>query len=720
MRAPETTLPGLRDEVLDGTVEEVTFRSSDGRFAVVRMSRRNEAFVAIGDFGELATGESLRLHGRWSKHAVHGDRFRVSSFTPIVPTTRAGIVRYLGSGLVPGIGKALAERLVARFGEHTLEVITQEASRLQEVEGIGRRRALAISEAVRSRRDEADRLAFLHGLGLGPALSRKILQRYGEGVARVLREDPYLVAEQIPGVGFKIADRVGLAVGIGRDDPRRAQGAVLHLLAKAADDGHVFVEREDLARSAERLDVPLSRAHEAVDALAERGLIVLEEDACYPPPLHAAERLVAEVLARLARPRRPERRSDEVLRRATEGLAMSDEQRAAVRAAIDEGLLVLTGGPGTGKTTTVRALVQAQLLLGRKVLLAAPTGRAAKRLTEATGQEARTIHRLLEWNPATGRFQRDASSPLEADLVLVDEASMLNVQLAASLVDAIAASSRLVLVGDVDQLPPVGPGQVLREVLTSEVGRTVRLTQVFRQAHESAIVRGAHAVLRGEVPEASPPGEPGEGDLFVVRARQTDRILALVEQLQSRIVKTYGLDPKRDVMVLAPTRKGPLGTQTLNERLQRALNPMADPSRLGMLFPGDKVMQLSNDYDRDVYNGDLGTVTRVEGGMTFVDVEGRELQYRIDDLDALTLAYASTVHKVQGSELPAVVIVLHGSHHVLLSRALLYTALTRAKRLAVLVGDPVAIARAATNAVAYESNSRLAWRLANAASRAEA
>ncbi|MCB9612570.1 MAG: ATP-binding domain-containing protein [Sandaracinus sp.] len=260
----------------------------------------------------------------------------------------------------------------------------------------------------------------------------------------------------------------------------------------------------------------------------------------------------------------------------------------------------------------------------------------------------------------------------------------------------------------------------MREVLTSEVGCTVRLTQVFRQAHESAIVRGAHAVLRGEVPEASPPGEPGEGDLFVVRARQTDRILALVEQLQSRIVKTYGLDPKRDVMVLAPTRKGPLGTQTLNERLQRALNPMADPSRLGMLFPGDKVMQLSNDYDRDVYNGDLGTVTRVEGGMTFVDVEGRELQYRIDDLDALTLAYASTVHKVQGSELPAVVIVLHGSHHVLLSRALLYTALTRAKRLAVLVGDPVAIARAATNAVAYESNSRLAWRLANAASRAEA
>jgi exodeoxyribonuclease V alpha subunit len=718
VRAQGPTLPGLRDalrdEVVDGTVEEISFRSSDGGFAVVRFSRRDTTFVGVGDFGELAVGESLRLHGRWSKHPVHGERFRVNSFTPIVPTTRAGIVRYLGSGLVPGVGKALAERLVARFGAETLDVITTQSGRLTEVEGIGRRRATAIADAVRVRKDEAERMSFLHGLGLGPALSRKILQRYGDAVGRVLREDPYLVAEQIPGIGFKIADRVGLAVGIGHDDPRRAQGAVLHVLARAADDGHVFLERSEIARAAERLEVPGARAREAIDALAARKLVVIDEDAVYPPPLFEAERLVAVALARLARPRAAEPRADEVLRRATESLALSDEQRAAVRAAVDEGLLVLTGGPGTGKTTTVRALVEAQLLLDRRVLLAAPTGRAAKRLSEATGHEARTIHRLLEWNPMTGRFQRDASSPLEADVILVDEASMLNVQLAASLVDAIAPSSRLVLVGDVDQLPPVGPGQVLREVLSSEVGRTVRLTEVFRQARQSAIVRGAHAVLRGESPEPSPPGEPGDGDLFVVRARSPERIAALVEELQARIVASYGLDPRRDVMVLAPTRKGPLGTEALNLRLQRSLNAAADPEKLGALFPGDKVMQLSNDYDRDVYNGDLGTVTRVEGGITYVDVDGREVKYAIGDLDSLALAYASTIHKVQGSELPAVVIVLHGSHHVLLTRALLYTALTRAKRLAVIVGDPSALARAAANAVAYESNSRLARRLVHA------
>ncbi|MBX3247618.1 MAG: ATP-dependent RecD-like DNA helicase [Myxococcales bacterium] len=720
MRAT-SELPALREEVVDGVVEEVMYRSKDGRFTVAVFSpqsrAREQPFVAVGDLGELALGETLRLHGRWSKHAVHGERFRVSSFTPIVPTTKAGIVRYLGSGLIDGIGKRLAERLVARFGDETLDVIATQSGRLREVEGIGKRRATAISEAVRSRRDEAEQLSFLHGLGLGPALARKIRERYRDAATRVLRDDPYLVAEEVAGIGFRTADRIGEAVGISRDDPRRAAGAVLHLLARAADDGHVFLERSTLREAAERLDVPPARAEEAVDTLAGRGMVQLDEDAVYAPPLFTAERAVARRLAALARPRTPERHADRAMALATRGAeALSEEQRAAVRCSLDEGLLVLTGGPGTGKTTTVRTLVRAQLALERRVLLCAPTGRAAKRLAEATGAEAKTIHRLLEWNPMTGRFMRDEGAPLDADVILVDEASMLNLQLAASLTAAIAPSSRLVLVGDVDQLPPVGAGQVLREVIASEIGRTVRLTEVFRQAQKSAIVRGAHAVLRGEVPEPSPPGEPGEGDLFIIKAPDAQRIGDVVVQLLERMAVRYGVDPRRDVMVLAPTRRGVVGAEGLNERLQRALNAEVDPSRLGSLFPGDKVMQLSNDYERDVYNGDLGLVTRVEGGMTFIDVDGRELQYRVTDLDALTLAYASTIHKVQGSEFPAVVVVLHPSHHLLLSRALLYTALTRAKRLAVIVGDPRAIARAARNADAYESNSRLARRLRQASS----
>jgi len=373
--------------------------------------------------------------------------------------------------------------------------------------------------------------------------------------------------------------------------------------------------------------------------------------------------------------------------------------------------MVLTGGPGTGKTTTVKAIVAAQQALGRRIFLAAPTGRAAKRLAEATGSEARTLHRMLEWTPATGGFRKDASDPLDAEVILVDEASMLNLQLADHLLQAVAPSSRLIFVGDVDQLPPVGAGHVLRDVIASEQGHLVRLQEVFRQAQESAIVRGAHAILRGDLPEPTTPHTKGTGDLFFVKARDPEKIAQRLLEIMSRVAKSYGLDPRNDVQVLVPMRRGSLGTERLNVLLQKAMNPNANPERPGSLQPGDKVMQLKNDYDRDVFNGDLGTVRRVDGGITYIEVDGREVKYPIDDLDALTLAYASTVHKVQGSEFPAVVVLLHGSHHVLLGRALIYTAVTRAKGLAVLLGDPSAFQKAVRNADAYDVNSTLAGRL---------
>ncbi|MBW2717303.1 MAG: AAA family ATPase [Deltaproteobacteria bacterium] len=497
----------------------------------------------------------------------------------------------------------------------------------------------------------------------------------------------------IRGIGFRTADRIAEALGIAGDDLRRVQGGVLHLIGKAVDEGHVFATRPQLHDGLEQLDVPSEALEDALQQLQARGLVTIEDDAVYPPLLHRAEVTVAGALAALAnRPKvkQPLKTYDHTL---------SDTQRSAVEASLGTHLLVLTGGPGTGKTTTVRAIVQAHAALDRRVALCAPTGRAAKRLSEAAGIEAKTIHRLLEWNPATGHFNRNQHLPLEADLILVDEASMLDIRLASQLLAAIPANSTLALVGDIDQLPPVGPGQPLRDLIASRICTTVRLHEVFRQAQQSAIVRGAHAVLEGRLPEPTPTGTKGDGDLFIIAATDSDTITERLVQALRRVSVAYGFDPLADV-------------QVMTEVLQEAFNPSTQQHAAPTSFRcGDKVMQLRNDYDKEVFNGDLGEVIRIEGGVTFVRFDGREVQYKADELDAISLAYACTVHKVQGSEFPAAVIVLHNAHFMLLNRALLYTALTRAKKLVVLVGDPRAMARASGNALSYETNSKLLDRL---------
>lgn len=700
--------PPAREEVIQGAVEQVVYQARDGTFSVVRFVREsdNAELTIIGDLGNVSVGETLRVAGRFVEHPVHGRRFQVHSFTPVLPSSRDGMARYLGSGLIPGVGKKLAARLVHEFGAQALDVIATQSAKLRSVPGVGKARAQAISSAVRERRDEAELMSYLHGLGLGPALARKLRSRYGERAVQVIREDPYLVAEQVEGVAFRTADAIGRASGLALDDPRRAAGAVLHLLAQAADQGHTYSTLELLAALGEPLDVPADKLEEAVEALAGRELLVREGDAVYATPLHRAELAVARMLAERAGVDQPPRVSADEPSLAS----LSEEQAEAVRATFRGRLLVITGGPGTGKTTTVRGIVAAHRAAGHDVVLCAPTGRAAKRLSEAAGSEARTIHRLLEWNPATARFQRGHNAPVEGDLVLVDEASMLNLQLAERLFSAVPKHVPLVLVGDVDQLPPVGPGQVLRATIASGVARVVRLSTVFRQAQASQIIAGAHAILAGQVPTSTPAGTQGTGDLFVVRTREPELALTRLKEMMARLPIAYGIDPKRDVIVLSPMRRGPLGTERLNAFLQAELNP-GERSNSQEPRPGDRVMQLRNDYEKEAFNGDLGEVRTVAGGITYVMFDGREVKYRREDLGDLALAYASTVHKVQGSEFAAVIIVLHASHHVLLSRALLYTAVTRGKRLVVILGDERALARAVQNAQSYDALSKLEERL---------
>ncbi|MFO0683098.1 MAG: ATP-dependent RecD-like DNA helicase [Sandaracinus sp.] len=714
MRPRETPASGRgprrETTVVTATIDEQHFASADGTWAVVgaTIEPSGEAATMIGEVASMARGESARFTGFWEDHSKFGRRFRVLSYAPILPSSDRGLVRFLGSGLVKGVGESLATKLVARFGEQTLDVITKQSARLREVSGVGAKKAEALRAAVLARREEAESFAFLHGVGLGPALARRVFKEYGPAAPARLKDDPYLAAEQVAGIGFLTADRIGREVGIGQDDPRRARGAILHVLARAADDGHTHLDERELATAMAKLSVPAALVPDALEALVERGLVVRDGTSLYPPPLHEAEVELASLLADRAKIGDAPEGAARALELAMRGVQLEELQREAVTLSLRARVMVLTGGPGTGKTTTVRALVAAHEALGHRVLLAAPTGRAAKRLSEAAGREARTVHRLLEWNPSRGGFARSAEEPLECDVVVADEASMLHLQLALALVSALPPDATLVLVGDADQLPPVGPGHVLREVLASGVIPVVQLARVFRQAEASAIVRGAHEILRGRAPTATPPGTKGSGDLFFVRATDPAEASRKLVEVLTRLPKAYELDPRRDVQVLTPTRRGPLGTDALNELLAAHFNPTRGSARFSR---GDKVMQLQNDYEREVWNGDVGWVTDVRDGVTYVDFDGRAVSYLDDELGALSLAYAATVHKAQGSELPAIALVMTNSHYVMLSRALLYTAVTRGKRVVVIVGDPGAVQRAARTAETTRTQSRLAERM---------
>ena len=687
---------------MSGVVQRITFENDETGFRVVRLETEGGGTeTVIGVFAKVAPGESLHVTGARERGGKFGDQIRASAVTAVEPKTRTGLARYLGSGIVKGLGETLAERIVETFGDGTLKVLEEGGGRLSEVKGVGKKLAKTIGETWKRERANRDAMVFLRGHDLPPGLASKILKRYGDRTVLTVRDDPYRLAQEVAGVGVLTADRMAEALGIARDAPTRLEAGVSHVLGLSSEQGHTFVERSALARTAA---AELGRSEEeallAIARLdASRRVHVIDCDGTarvFSPLLYRAETSLADGLRDLlARRTAPLPGALEACRELEDktGITLADAQREAVGAAARHAVLVLTGGPGVGKTTIVRALLGLYARSQLQVRLAAPTGRAAKRITDSTGRPALTLHRLLEVDAMSGRFQRHAENPIEGDVVIVDEASMIDVLLAKALVEALPPRARLVLVGDVDQLPSVGPGAVLRDLLDSGVVPSSRLSVIFRQAESSLIVKCAHQIRQGTYPTAA---QEASGDFFIIeRHAPEDAVRTLREVVTQRIPQRWGFDPMRDVQVLAPMKKGLAGVAALNQMFQETLNP-SGPSvtRGGTLFRlGDKVMQLKNDYDREVYNGDIGTVAalRPETRTLDVRIDDRTVVYREKDLDDLSLAYATSIHKSQGSEYPVVVVPWLRQHFAMLSRNLLYTAVTRGKRLVVLVADPAAI-----------------------------
>jgi exodeoxyribonuclease V alpha subunit len=719
---------------LEGEVVRVTYENEDTGFRVLKVAveGREAPEPWIGRFPSVSPGRRVRATGRYERDPRHGAQFRVETLLELAPSTLEGLEKYLGSGMVSGIGPAYAKRIVEAFGEETLRVLDQEPERLGEVPGLGARRAEALAQAWSEKRHVREIMIFLQQHGITAALAMRIFKRFGTSAIDVVRRSPYRLALDVWGVGFKTADQIARSVGVAPDAPERAQAGLLQMLSDLSGRGHVYAEREDLVQKAAvmlgREEMEVDRA---VDALVRAGRVHVERlssgaIAVYETSLYEAEtRLAARLellLGAKGKPLGGGATAEEVATGAIgafeqrTGVTLAPAQREAVMQAARQKLLVVTGGPGVGKTTIVRAILAMFDRARLSVRLAAPTGRAAKRMSEATGREAVTLHRLLEFDPKERGFLRKLERPIEADAIIVDEASMIDVPLADALAQAVGDATRLILVGDVDQLPSVGPGAVLRDVIASGVVPTVRLSQIFRQAEGSLIVRNAHRIHEGMPPE----GEARrDGEFYVLAREDADEAAATIHHLVTdRIPRGFNLDPVRDVQVLTPMKSGPAGVIALNEALQRTLNPEGPSVTRGArtFRLGDKVMQLRNDYDREVYNGDVGIVSAVEAAdrTLTVQFDGRDVVYEESDLDELVLAYATSIHKSQGSEYPAVVIAMLGAHFVMLSRNLLYTAVTRGKRLVVLVADPRAIKLALSETRREERQTALAARLREA------
>jgi len=710
---------------IEGTVSHVVYRNPENEFIIARLDIDGDEITIKGVLPGVGSGERVRLQGRWIEDARYGRQFAVDSFLPVMPQTAAGLERYLSGGRVQGIGAVVARRIVEHFGEATLEVLDNQPERLLEVEGIGRGRYRKVVDSWRLHRGERDAVIFLQGLGLAAAMAERIFRRYREHSVQRVRDNPYRLATDIKGIGFRTADTVAERLGLAGDNPHRIRAGLLHALVSASESGHCFLPEERLLEQASTLlTLPGSQLEGPLRQLVLEAAVVAEGSMptrrFWLWELHALEREVAEsVAALLAAPStvlRGERRELEMdLLEKVEGVTWSPKQREALAVGLREKVAVVTGGPGTGKTTLVRALLSSWKHRGARVALAAPTGRAARRLEEATGQKASTLHRLLEFSPKNGEFQRDQDHPIPADTVIVDEVSMVDLSLMAALLRGLAEGTHLILVGDVAQLPSVGPGRVLGDLIDCGQLALVRLDVVFRQDEAGLIVSNAHRILSGDVPLSA---QDPAGDFFFIRREDPDAALRTVVHLVTeRIPARWGLDPRRDIQVLAPMRKGSCGVESLNAALREGLRVgdggEASVGAAARRFEvGDRVMQQRNNYDKEVFNGDIGQVVEVDdkGHLTAYFGEQR-VEYIRDEQDQLQLAYATTIHKSQGSEYPAVVVPILTQHFRMLQRNLLYTAVTRGKAVVVLVGSRRAIDIAIGNAEARVRYTALVERL---------
>ena len=741
-------------------VERITYQNEENGWSVLRVSVKGykDLVTLVGNFCDIKVGATLMVEGEWRVDPKFGKQIKAESWTEEMPSSIVGIEKYLGSGLIKGIGPVYAKKIVAKFGEETLQVIEEDIQRLGEVDGIGKKRIDLIAKSWEKQKDIKDIMIFLQGNGVSSAYATKIYKTYGKESIQKVQENPYRLADDIWGIGFKTADSIAKNMGYADNDIRRCKSGIIYSLNQLANEGHVFAMREQLIKDAnERLGLnssmnsPISEnsaskktseqeaiagmqlaqmvaepapqmrppVEQALEEMISSDDLKVEDESIYLPPFYYSEIGVAKKLLELNAAKtggnlfesQGKGKVDMAAIEKQSGIQYDEVQRAAITMAAESKVMVLTGGPGTGKTTTTQGIIAAWKTAGLSILLAAPTGRAAKRMSEATGMEAKTIHRLLEFNPADG-FKHNEENPLEGDALIVDECSMIDIILMYNLLKAIPTTMRLVLVGDIDQLPSVGAGNVLRDIIESGVIPVTRLTRIFRQAQSSRIVMNAHAINRGCFPDIS---NGKETDFFFIRCEEPkDAVPQIVNLVKNRLPKAYSR-PVSDVQVLTPMRRSYCGSDNLNIELQRALNPMGMSLMYGgtTYRIGDRVMQIRNNYDKDVYNGDIGCIMDVdaEEGELLVSFGEKEVSYEKSELDELVLAYATTIHKSQGSEYPIVVIPVFYSFFTLLQRNLIYTAITRAKKICVLIGQVKALGYAVKNLTVEQRNTKLKERL---------